>query len=362
MDATGLQSRCGVAVPSSRDIAARVTIAVVLRERYGNAIRSLQSILRNTERPISIVYVDVRSPSDVARFISEQVPATGLKHLRFERYLAPNEARNIALEHVATEFVAFVDNDVIVEPGWLQKLVCCADQTGAWLVGPLYLEGGETDPRIHMAGGFARIELQGLRRYVAEGHFHPQEKLVGLSKALLCGPTELLEFHAILIRTDVFRRLGKLDERLQSLHEHVDLCLNVRAAGGIVAFEPGAVVRYSFEGSLRLSDLPYIALRWSDEWNRSTLSAFKEKWMLCDEDTSIEGAICYGRKHRLMLLTQYLPRRLRHSRFGLRAVRILDRVAGAVGRMRYGRRVVDGRGAMMPSDPSLVVVPRSADS
>ena len=348
----------GGAASSLPGATARATIAVVPRERYSFAVRSLQSILRNTEQPVPIVYVDGRSPSDVARFIREQAQATGLRHLRFDHYLSPNAARNVAVEHVETEFVAFVDNDVIVQPGWLEKLVRCADETGAWAVGPLYLEGGAADARVHMAGGFARIETQGSRRYLAEGHFHPQEKLADAAKSLRRCPTELLEFHAMLIRTDVFRRLGKLDERLRSIHEHVDLCLNVRAAGGTVVFEPVSVIRYSFEGALRLSDLPYIALRWSDDWTASSLAAFKEKWMLCDEDTSIDGAIRYGRTHRLMLLRQYLPRKLRQSRFGSRAVRVLDALACAIGRMRQERRSIDGVGAMMPSDPSLVLRPR----
>jgi glycosyltransferase involved in cell wall biosynthesis len=350
----------GGAASSSPGATARATIAVVPRERFSLAVGSLQSILRNTEQPVPIVYIDGRSPSDVARFIREQAQATGFRHLRFDHYLAPNAARNIAVEHVETEFVAFVDNDVIVQPGWLEKLVRCADETGAWAVGPLYLEGGPADAHIHMAGGFARIEIEGARRYVVEGHFHPQEKLVDVARSLRRCPTELLEFHAMLIRTDVFLRLGKLDERLRSIHEHVDLCLNVRAAGGSLAFEPEAVVRYSFEGALRLSDLPYAALRWSDDWTASSLATFKQKWMLCDEDMSIDGAIRFGRKHRLMLLGRYLPRKLRQSRFGPRAVRVLDEVACAFGRMRQKRRSMDGLGAMMPSDPGLVSVPRPA--
>lgn len=66
---------------------------------------------------------------------------------------------------------------------------------------------------------------------------------------------------------------GSRDARLLSVHEHVVLCLNARAAGRGVYLEPASVIRYSLEGRLRPSDLPYIALRWSDDWTARTLEA-----------------------------------------------------------------------------------------
>src|SRR5207249_8335576 len=56
-----------------------------------------------------------------------------------ERHLVPNEARNIGLRRVRTRYVVFIDNDAVPAPGWLERMVECAEETGAWVVGPLYL-------------------------------------------------------------------------------------------------------------------------------------------------------------------------------------------------------------------------------
>src|SRR4030095_61230 len=77
--------------------------------------------------------------------------------LRTAHPLSPVEARALALPHVDTEYVCFIDNDVLVTPGWLDRLVRCADETEAWAVGPLYCNENPALGRIHMAGGQAHV-------------------------------------------------------------------------------------------------------------------------------------------------------------------------------------------------------------
>lgn len=343
-------------------IGSRVTLAIVPRERFSYAIASLQSVLGNTDPSVAVVYVDGRSPGDVSRFVREAArDRAGFRYLRFDRYLAPNEARNIALDTVDTEFVVFVDNDIVVEPGWLEALVTCADETGAALVGPLYLEGGSLDARIHMAGGIAHIEGRERDRHLKEGHFHSHASRAGVAGQLTRTPTELLEFHCLLVRTDVFHSLGRLDTRLLSVHEHVDLCLNVRAAGWSVYMEPASVVRYSFEGRLRPSDLPYIALRWSDDWTARTLEAFRQKWAISANDPSLGYAWQFGRTHRKILMKQFLPPRLRRTRLGAAVALFIEYMAWMIGRLRYRQPAVAGPAAMRPAAPLSVTVDPGPD-
>ena len=46
------------------------------------------------------------------------------------------------------------------------------------------------------------------------------------------GKPEVIEFHCMLVRTEVFAKLGALDDQLSSLHEYDELCMAVREAGG----------------------------------------------------------------------------------------------------------------------------------
>src|SRR6185436_15805021 len=117
-----------------------VTVAVVPRERFSFAERSLESVLQNIPQSVEVVYVDGGSPSPVREYLERQSAWPHFELIRSEEYLTPNAARNLAAARVRTKYVAFVDNDALVSPGWLDALVDCAESTGAWVVGPVYCE------------------------------------------------------------------------------------------------------------------------------------------------------------------------------------------------------------------------------
>ena len=269
---------------------ADVTIVVTPRERFSMAERSLESIYDQTDYPFKLIYVDGGSPRSVKRSLEEQSRRRGFKLIRADHFLSPNQARNISIPLVETKYVVFVDNDVVVGPGWLRALHRCAEDTGAWLVGPLYCVGPIEDEMIHMAGGEARIVEDDGRRRFREAHLHCGRHLPDVRDRLKRTSCELLEFHCMLARREVFDRIGLLDEGLLSDREHIDLCLEVRKAGGLVIFEPAAVISYLPATSFAWSDLPFYLLRWSDVWNRASLQYFNQKWALPDDPRDIHYA------------------------------------------------------------------------
>ena len=101
----------------------QVTIVVVPRERFGLAARSLRSIYEQSDIPFRLVYVDGGSPSGVRRYLERQAEERGFELIRTDHYLSPNQARNLGLRRVKSEYVVFIDNDVVVAPGWLAPLV-----------------------------------------------------------------------------------------------------------------------------------------------------------------------------------------------------------------------------------------------
>ncbi len=115
-----------------------VTVVVVPRERFSLARRALECLLSETTCPFKLVYVDGASPLAVRGYLEAQARSRGFRLLRSEHHLSPTEARNLGLREVAgTRYVVFIDNDVLVRAGWLEALVGCAEETGAWLVGPM---------------------------------------------------------------------------------------------------------------------------------------------------------------------------------------------------------------------------------
>jgi GT2 family glycosyltransferase len=276
----------------------KVTVVVAPRERFQTSELALETLYKHTVLPFKLVYIDGNSPRHIKRSLKEQAKQKGFHLIRTEHFLSPNQARNLGLAQVDTEYVVFIDNDLLVSPGWLESLVKCADETGAWVVGPLYLEGKPEDQIIHMAGGKATITQHQGKRKLHERHIFQRKLLSEVRPQLERGPTELIEFHCAFVRTEVFEKLGPLDEKLMSTPEHIDLCLAVREAGGTVYFEPSSIVTYLTPPPFARTDLPYYLLRWSDNWNRASLEHFRNKWNLTEEDPFITGQYRWLRRHR----------------------------------------------------------------
>lgn len=262
------------------DDAAQVTIVVVPRDHFGVSARSLASIIEHTPPPYELVYVDGNSPRSVRDHLAAQAAEHGFRLVRTERYLAPNEARNLGFAHVDTPFTVFVDNDVVVTENWLGPLVDCAETTGAWAVSPLILEGEPAEGIIHITSGDYWFEDGDAGRTLHTAHRHQKTRLDELDEPLERTETAFVEVHCVLVRTDELRRLGAFDEGLRGTRDHLDLCLTIHQAGGTVWSEPSSVVAFDHPPRLRLSDLRFYLLRWSEEWTVSSLEHFVATWDL----------------------------------------------------------------------------------
>jgi hypothetical protein len=231
---------------------------------------------------------------------------------------------------VHTKYVAFLDNDVFVQPGWLQALLRCADETGAWVVGPLYcygIDGHSGEPHIvHTAGAYLRIVGDGTRR-LEEKHRYGNRPVAEVRLELRREPIDLVEFHCMLVRTDTFDRIGPLDEKLLSFLDHVDFCLAVRQAGGMVYFEPDAVVTHLAPPPFEPMDLPYFLLRWSNAWLRPSVRHFASKHRLSVREQDFHDHFWFRNQHRRRLIAgirRSIQRFLGNR--GLRIASVVDRI------------------------------------
>lgn len=261
-----------------------VTIVVVPRERFSCTQESLESIYEHTNFPFKLIYVDGNSPAKVRRYLETQAQEKNFEIIRTDYYLSPNHARNIGLSQVNTKYLVFIDNDVVVSPGWLEALVTCGEETGATVVGPLMCEKKPVHQRVHFAGGECRIitDVKG-KRHLREKMYKQGHSVVELLPQLKRTQTELAEFHCVLVRTEIFKQIGLLDEAMLNTKEHLDFCLSVAQVGGTVYFEPDSLVTYVPGPPLEWTDIHFYMLRWSDAWTLGSLQHIREKWNLAED-------------------------------------------------------------------------------
>lgn len=287
----------------------KVTLIVVPRERFSYARESLESIYNDTEYPFDVVYVDVCSPGYIRHYLEEKSQQKPFKLILTPYYVSPNQARNVGLCYVLNQtqsnYVVFIDNDVVVKRGWLTKLVECAEETEAAVVGPLTCIGQPAHQVIHNAGGASYIEIQEkngkTKRRIRQKAALTGRRVVDVQEQLHRIQCDYVEFHCMLVRTEIFEKTGLLDEGMLATREHIDFCFMVTQAGGTVYSEREAYITTDTLGvatnqtgllaafgyiqipDFKWSDLPYFMLRWSDAWDLASLHHLREKWNLAED-------------------------------------------------------------------------------
>lgn len=301
----------------------RTTVYISPRDRFSLAVESLTALLEDLPTPHRLVYVDGGSPPKIRDALADLAARHDFTLVRTEHYLAPNEARNLAFDRVDTEFVAFLDNDVFLTPGWLPTLEAAADHHGATIVTPVYgvAKKAASEPEIHVAGSDEPIYTaeDGRRRYRMGAH-HEAEDPHAVLPRLTPRPTAQAEFHCFFARTEAVRAIMPLDEQLPSVNDHIDAALRIRANGGTVWLEPSVFVVYRTP-NLKPYDVRFHVLRWSPEWNEKSVRRFEELWDIHPDDPTSEWLMRHGdyRRYRSYrpyrsVMGRFQAYRGRHSR------------------------------------------------
>lgn len=138
--------------------------------------------------------------------------------------------------------------------------------------------------RVHFAGGESRIvtDIKG-KRHLREKMYKQGHQVTALRPQIHRTQTELAEFHCVLVRREIFERIGYLDEAMLNTKEHLDFCMTVAQAGGKIYFEPDSLVTYVPGPPLEWIDLAFYILRWSDAWTLASLQRIREKWDLSED-------------------------------------------------------------------------------
>jgi GT2 family glycosyltransferase len=219
-----------------------VTTIVVnwkLKEQTCQCLSSLERL----EHPCHTIVVDNGSGDGSASYIARHSPSAELLVLpsNIGFGAACNRAIIHALKDTSCEFVFLLNNDAVVHPHALSRLLSAAqDQPGAGILGPkiLYWDRPNT---IWYAGARRRWGILAAadtgRDRVDGGQFDTPRKVDYVFGA------------AMLIRRSVLERVGLFDERFFIYLEDLDLCLRTQTAGFCLLFVPQARVWHRVSSS-----------------------------------------------------------------------------------------------------------------
>ncbi|MFN6551530.1 mycofactocin biosynthesis glycosyltransferase MftF [Mycolicibacterium septicum] len=210
--------------PSHRD----VTVVIPVRDNVSGLHRLIAAL-----RGLRVIVVDDGSAVPVAQseFAGMHCDVQVLRHLRSN---GPAAARNTGLAASETDFVAFLDSDVVPRRGWLEALLGHFCDPAVALVAPRIVG-------LHTADNVvARYEAvrSSLDLGVREAPVVPY------------GPVSYVPSAAIICRRSALASVGGFDETMQS-GEDVDLCWRLVESGARLRYEPIALVAHDHRTDLR---------------------------------------------------------------------------------------------------------------
>lgn len=231
--------------------------------------RCLQQLLLRSPELRELIVVDNGSQDETPLRLRELQQA----HPELVRLVLNPENRGFAAgcnqgaALASSEYVLFLNNDVLVTQGWLARLILGLRGAGADLAGPAATgvsgpqDITEIDPHIVLETDIRECYAQ-LRGGDFAGRGRELNRLQGFG---------------ILLRREVLERIGGFDPRFGiGNFEDDDLCLRARLAGFRLWYEPSSYLHHFGQVSFRAARLDYAALLRAN-WRR-----FRAKWELLE--------------------------------------------------------------------------------
>ncbi|MGB3770978.1 MAG: mycofactocin biosynthesis glycosyltransferase MftF [Rhodococcus sp. (in: high G+C Gram-positive bacteria)] len=216
--------------PMSTPSAADVTVVVPVRNNHEGVLRLLRAL-----RGLRVVIVDdgssvpIRLPDSGAADLCATVTV-----MRHEVSRGPSAARNTGLAAAETDFVAFLDSDVVPKRGWLEVVLSHFSDPSVGLVAPRIVA---LEPE---GGALARYERA--RSSLDLGRRE--------APVFAGGPVSYVPSAAIVVRRRAVLDCKGFDEGMH-VAEDVDLCWRLQDAGWRLRYEPVARVAHDHRVTMR---------------------------------------------------------------------------------------------------------------
>jgi mycofactocin system glycosyltransferase len=211
---------------------AEVTVVVPVRDRTAELDRLLAAVVATAPGIGGIVVVDDGSDDPGA---TERVAAAhGGRVVRHPSSRGPSAARNTGARASTTSVVAFLDSDVVPEPGWLTTLLGHLGDPAVGAVAPRIVAWGEDGPE----NAVSRYER---RRSSLD---------LGARPAAVTARSRVayVPSAALVVRRSAFGDGFRED---MPVAEDVDLVWRIAAQGWRLRYEPGARVAHEHRAGVR---------------------------------------------------------------------------------------------------------------
>jgi len=221
---------------------------VIPNYQGGHCIKDcIESVLKTSREDVQAIVVDNASPDKSAEIVRRSFPS--VKLIQLGSNVGYGEACNIGARTSSGTYLIFLNNDTVVQDGWLRELISSLrDHNVGAACSKVMLPG--TPETIDSCGGVS--DIYGFawsrgRGEIDHGQYDDCPKCfyaVGSSLA---------------IRRDVFDAVGRFDKEFFMYLEDVDLSWRLRLLGLRVLYAPGSkVMHMSGITRMKATDIQYL--------------------------------------------------------------------------------------------------------
>lgn len=211
--------------------------AIIPTWNRADLLESILSNLRTQTRPPDQIIVVDNGSTDSTPLIAREWPVDLIVFAENKGFAV---AVNEGIRRATGDWLLIINNDVVLEPDWLERLVSSAvEENVSFAVGKLLRPNGAR----HVDGSWDLISRAAYAWRC--GYGKPDGKVWSERRRISFAPMTAALFHR-----DVFRRIGMLETRFESYYEDVDFGIRCRLAGIEGIYEPAAIALHMSKTTL----------------------------------------------------------------------------------------------------------------
>lgn len=217
----------------SRDkmLTKKVIVVILNYKVKEQALKAVESVKKSDYKNIQIIVVD----NDSKDGLESEVKKMGVRFIQSGDNLGYTGGNNIGIRVAldgGADYVLVLNPDATVENDTIRLMVAGLEKSGAGIAGPkIYFEGGKI---IWHAGG--KLDMLN----VIGSHIGVDQKDIGQFEETK--EVDYVSGAAIMVKREVFERIGFFDDDYFLYYEDADFCFRSRQAGFKVMYMPKAEV------------------------------------------------------------------------------------------------------------------------